>query len=1070
MKKALLYIILCLAVLITSCVDDRFDIKSSLGEGETIATLNFGHKSFDEVEINSRATLSAATESRIENLFVYIFDSNGKRVYAQYFDQASKAGQSTANPDEYWTVNNYTEKNKTATNGEVHMKVPVLTGGSIYVVANLNADMMNISPEALFMIDNLDDLKRLDVSLSQEITSRTGNFLMSGIATNINIAESGDITQYGSNVVVDLSRLDAKVSVKIALGTDPTKIPQGITLKRFIPESWQVMRMPKACNLIECGDNADEMGFFDSDELFFESSDATGFGFSFYVMENNKSASGLTSYHQRDERHKNADGTYDLTKGMWKHIDDNATYMVIKGRLQITEQVDPDNIFSMQYLEADVVYYIHLGNFGSSNDTKSEKFNNFSANRNTHYNYNISIYGVDNIIIEVVEDRENQSGATGNVYKSREEILTYDAHYGQRVYRVDAEDINDTTLTWYAKTAFCEGRPGLEFGTENPNLDYKWAWFKVNKIGNNNMYSENNQWYPGNQYQSINELDNDDLWNVNEFVEWLRAEKVKFRTAPDSEKNSASAFRLDKYGRYSIYATIFVDENYYEFHPLTGEQNTELWKQFVNKPHRIMHILCESQHSKDQESSLTNSIITLRQRSIQTVYNTNKADVHTAWGCETVDEFINSQLFYFSTDESTDWAGNETNLRKEYFPYKNYSKELGVLGQPSKFNGLYNSIKMWGISPNSTRWDTYFDYNRPNNYTSTLTSTETHFLVDDKKKTTLRYSSLMRNRDNDGDKIIDEDEIRWYVATLDQLYDLYIGQLGIDKEAYLYPNEMITRDDETFPLRDNYSGVEKWRNHIIASTWIDFDHRSTANGGAYYAEADEYADPQVLWSEEGLSISYYRRTDWTPTAPLSTRSVRNLGITTPEMYKNDNQAEEGVGYPQRLIIATEKADGNYEFDLTNMNPKSIRFFTSHELEVGNENSETSKIYYGFETGPVFYRASAGSADNNKDNYLKLKQDLDNGIDVGCPSGYRVPNVREGAIMALYCSEAWWDKIPYNGSSYNETMVSTYFSLGNPEIGGYGYADYSYSWMFGKRSATLGKSNVRNIIPVRDIRK
>ena len=118
MKKALLYIILCLAVLITSCVDDRFDIKSSLGEGETIATLNFGHKSFDEVEINSRATLSAATESRIENLFVYIFDSNGKRVYAQYFDQASKAGQSTANPDEYWTVNNYTEKNKTATNNQ----------------------------------------------------------------------------------------------------------------------------------------------------------------------------------------------------------------------------------------------------------------------------------------------------------------------------------------------------------------------------------------------------------------------------------------------------------------------------------------------------------------------------------------------------------------------------------------------------------------------------------------------------------------------------------------------------------------------------------------------------------------------------------------------------------------------------------------------------------------------------------------------------------------------------------------------------------------------------------------
>ena len=45
---------------------------------------------------------------------------------------------------------------------------------------------------------------------------------------------------------------------------------------------------------------------------------------------------------------------------------------------------------------ADVRYYIHLGNFGKD-------LNHFSVERDHHYTYNVTINGVDDIVVEVEE-------------------------------------------------------------------------------------------------------------------------------------------------------------------------------------------------------------------------------------------------------------------------------------------------------------------------------------------------------------------------------------------------------------------------------------------------------------------------------------------------------------------------------------------------------------------------------------------------------------------------------------------------------------------------------------------
>lgn len=387
--------------------------------------------------------------------------------------------------------------------------------------------------------------------------------------------------------------------------------------------------------------------------------------------------------------------------------------------------------------------------------------------------------------------------------------------------------------------------------------------------------------------------------------------------------------------------TAFVDEYFYEAHPLNSEiKSQDLWKQFVNKPNRLLHILCDSKVSKDGDSSLTNSVITIRQRSIQTPYNISNDGLMTAWGCESQDEFISSQLYFYNS--------NETMTTSDATIYN-----MGKIGTTSDVNGLYNSVRMWGINPGVTRWDAYLDYERDNDHVATINSNQitSHFLRD--QNVTLRYSSLQRNRDNNGNGVIDADELRWYVASLNQLYDLYIGQLGLNSEAVLYTAEMAEQPNQTYSSGP-YAGAYKWRNHVVCSTW---------KGGS-----NDNAQPQVLWAEEGLSIGgYFDR--YGKYAPMSIRSVRNLGITSPAY---NQEGTEGVGYPVPLVQVSENGNGGYIFNLKNVNEKSLRYYTSRELEHGNENFETSRVYYGFETGATVTRTMVEDM-NNYGNYQSLKK-------------------------------------------------------------------------------------------------
>ncbi len=1038
--KRLIFCHILACLLLSGCMKDPELGTTKVGEGEVWATLDFGHTDYEQIKITTRSTLGLIAESRVSNLYVFLFNSNGERVYGHYFDSENErqsAAEVTSGNSNCWYVNNLMSASEQTT-GTIRMKLPQLTGGTFWLVANLDTDMLNISSEKFGFIQTIDELKAMVAVMNQEITSRNGSFTMTGCAENTTITSNGITYDDGGAVRIPLSRLDAKIEMRIraAVGNETTSNgSDGETIQKlrgFTPESWQVINLPKGCYLLEHevtdeGHDAGN-GFFNSQASNFETETDESFsydkgdgtvetitapvhGFSFYMLENRPAAKkNVDSYHMRDKRIKDDMGAYDTTDGLWENAPESGTYLIIKGELSMDVNVESDA--KQQTLNALVTYYIHLGDFGSN-------LNDYCVKRNTHYTYTVTIKGVDNIQVEVTTNEENESGATGQVYIAKESIYTFDSHYGQRVFSFDERNITPETVTWYVKTPFGrEGMPENIDGVDVPNgLDYQWVKFIINDIDASGAYSHNNRKY-----------DPDEVMNVMEFCSYIREQKKRF------DNNQSNAFREEEdpelkklypdnpeiYRRNRIYVTVFVDEFYYDSDPISGEQRPTLWKEFVNQPNRMMHILCDTQFSADGESSATGSVVTIRQRSIQSIYDTTNEELNTAWGMETTDETEGKLWFYNRTERH-----GTTSYNNEY------------IGNDSHANGLYNTARLWNIVENNgfvyKQWDDYLDFNRENDH-------ELLFLKDNDELATARYTCLMRNRDNNGDGVINANEIKWYLASLQQLTAMYIGDQGLTIDAQLYD-----RDNGYGKYETNEYGSQLWRRHVISSTrW----------GGPSLANY-----PTMLWAEEGLSTSAYQQysspSDGNKPGRYTVRCVRNLGMDPASEAAAIADLNNADKIPDRSIIFNAIQENHstasiYEFDVSRINKQSNRYYTSRELEPGDEYSEASRLYSKFETGPMVTYTG---------DYQSLKTMIESG-ETPCPDGYRMPNIREASLMSNYITsdvnQNWW--------SNQYSFVNTYYSFGSL---GKNY-DSEISWYCTGRHITIAKpGNATMIRCVRD---
>lgn len=1006
-------------------------------EGDPVE-LVLGFAAPEPVVVSTKSTLRTAQESTIYNLYVFIFDSEQQKIYGKFFD-AGNLGSSQSS--DYWTVSNYKKNASTQkyeTKGAVHIKTVARNGCTIVMICNIDAEMVNISPEQLGTVQTYNDLYTKKATLNQLIVSRSGYFPMTAQVFGYNI---GGENPNNPNLV--LQRMDAKIKFNV-------RVAPGSHIKNFIPHKWQVVNLPKSSWVLERGSytvdangrpnysqaNLDDAtgamadDYFDLAESNFETqaltTDANGnpeyyyqnpenriisHGFSFYMMENRKAPKepqpGSWTYADRDRQVKEG-----VSTGHFTYAPDYGTYVIITGEITMPDESSTAQT-TTPMLSANVKYIIHLGDF-SEYDNNYIDYANFNVFRNHTYTYDISIYGVEDITTEVNSysdpSIEPEPGATGKVTIAREEVFPCDAHYASHIIKFHANFIDPDEVTWRVQTPFNPSGAEPEVTVDahgvvkdnTAGIDFEWVEFRVNWV-EDEEHVNGGYFYDDHRslYKPVTGKDGADgkTMNISGLVDYIKTQTRLWQDA-DPEVKATSEFSYaptDADGPY-IPVTAFVNEYYYEVNPITKNYEPDLWKSFVNQGLRYMYILSDSARSADGESEIISSSFTIQQKSIQSIYNVSHPDLNSAWGSEHEDE---AQEASFKTYWSSDANVNR--------------------GNSSLTNGRINTLKEWELLSSDGKtsylgkanleidyWSRYMNLEASNDEPLMLPQYQY-----------LRYSCMSRNRDNNGNGVIDEDEVRWYMGATNQLIGLFMGDYGLEGDARLY--QRTRQQQESTNKYD-------WRQHVLAST---------CNG------TNSNTDPRVIWAEQCLtgstmkmSKSYAGGLD-----QFSTRCLRNLGsYTKADGTKEDitfapvvPPSGQTVVEPDNYIKVTRIRDGvrdytgsydnnvYYEFDCTRLNEKSLRYYTNRELVMHDEHGEQACLYKKFQAAPVKDAPTISPAISCN----KMNDNIDANIDANpyCPPGYRLCNIREASVLR--------DFIPSSDKNFhvNYNFTRTYWSFG-----------------------------------------
>lgn len=850
----LAYLLMGIALLLSSCSEDLFTGGSDSNEDVTIS-LAYSDVSPRDIVVNSRAT--PQEEHHLDNLYIYIFDGNGNLKGYKGIEGEDNLNQNTSSSEKQVITDIKTRSG----DSYIYAVANIYTG--LYPVATSNGTVgenmlpINLDEEKARAGEydfTLDQLKALTFNRNNRNTIQISSaFLMSGAVQEgklVNITPAGTIENGGNDI--RLSRIVSKVKFTIK-----EKTGDGVT-RSFKLDNYSIMNIAMNGTLIGNIDGNDKK-YINNDTdvsnivgqtLGVNDVDETGAKyFEAYLPENLQDAQ-----HDVQDQAKREDDNMSIPK-VFTNAPKYGTYVVLKGKYEETKDGSTKT--------AEVTYYVHLGDC-------SANYNDYNVERNCKYTFNITVAGVNKIIVEARKEGNDQPGAEGVVmeYGNMGKNLTLDSHYEYMVMRFERKHIQNLkkyNLGYYYQV-YALGKKTKPINVKdvaNPTtqehkkrlngVDTSWIEFAITgRNGSKSIYGDANNGrgipcdYPGKGKTMdietflkmlYDNAGNDSFWTNGEYID----------------------------------ATCFVSENYY---------SNLSWDQYVNDvDKRAFYVASYVWVSKDTRSVYAKAQYGLTQHNIQTFYDRNKAGSVTAYGCETIN------------DEEKP-GGGDTGF--------DINEQVEGSNGNDYWNGRANMIQ---------DIDNFKD-NKPVKYWDEL-----------KGNISLRIACMSRNRDLNGDGNISEDEIRWYAPATNQYAGLWIGEEIMSTESKLfnkptkrlktYKDRMIyyssTRDAEAFLSEEgmatgNYNKV----NNAYAPKYVRCV-RNLKSGEIGYNQTPD---------------TYYSYDSKTKTVTLDKVDEDALNITGEQGELFDHtERDEGNKPAKKFTIAASLWNGEYYYKGEKMTPK-----------------------------------------------------------------------------------------------------------------------------------------------------
>lgn len=809
----------------------------------------------------------------------------------------------------------------------IHVTLP--TGNYyIYGVANLSSsEEHNSLSHDIRNVEDLSTLKK--VVATQELKTvfrNSGHLLMSGVYDDGNEATAAGLANITlrDQVLNPLKLQRLDARVTFNFSLDPEVIGQdGV---KFETLRWQVFNLAGSTRLFPNDVEEADTHFSMSESLLFENDTVnatTGVTTSSFTFYSLPNSMRGTGAVKWSDREKRNDSGF-------VNAPAGATYVQLTGYYS-HQYVDSLGVACVQ--RGNIRYTIHLGYLGE------DAYNNYEIKRNTAYTYNVLVRGIDDIIVKVNTDPlDPNDGADGDIINGRF-VYDVDCHYDREILSFNRDSIlsHANLQGFYVKTPFEENFYYIPGETTVPHAlpadqakDYQWVKFRRNNITSYGIYSASTfaPYHPD---------------NVLDVKQLLR----ELHTGTDSEGTSI----YDKEG--NVYYTMFIQENYYTHDPLTGFiAPQDFWKKFVNKDPREMYILCDYKQSKDHKSSISSAFIQLRQRSIRTIYNTETgSELKTAWGVETINETGALQTYTLNP-----WEG---------------------ITDPN--NGIANQTA--AINLVGQKWNKFLTYNYADN------DNDRNQLANSSEYDSFIFAMIQRNRDLNGNGIIDAEELKWYPATSNQYVGLWVGSHSIPNETRLYRNG-----------RRDYC-------HYLSSDGREFLAEEGGTAGRYGENFGVTGG--FSGSKPGTKYDY--------------RCVRMLG------FSDTDYANQATPQPYATVDAAA-----HRIDLKYLDKQSHRpddFSISNEAEATSAESYLNAPYGSFyyadvdvTMGYTPYDLLTGSINSNPESSPCAS------LNKGSQKGWRVPNEREMNIMLSVLDEGWSSNTSTPSYYLTRTYGASYLDL------------------------------------------